>query len=839
MNKQKKLYLVDASSIFFRAYYAVPFMQTTVKGKPLQTNALYGYVSASIKILDKFQPQYLVYCFDRPEPSHRVDYYKEYKANREEMPEDLEEQMPYIRQVTDLLGIAQMDRKKYEADDLIGSLAVWAEQNGILSTIISSDKDFAQLIGPQVHLYDPMKERVYDSEKVYQRWGVYPNQIVDYLAITGDASDNIPGVFGIGPKGAKKLLNEYNSLDKIYENLSHVPPRLSEKLASSKKQAYMSQRLARIITDLKLISDIQSAQRKELKTQDLLQFLEQMEFRSIQKKFGSAFQKKPKKANNTFSKLTKQEIHFDRLQEILQPYEEVCVFFLQDKVQLYFKKKWVEVSSASFEKIGRLLSYKKIKWWGYDVKNIWLKCRARRPKAVWDVMISAHLVSGEPSKTFSDLCEKELGVSYEESESIKYLLELREIFQKKMEDLDLASVFAEIELPLITALYQMEAAGISLDKKKLILEKKQIDRELIDLEKKIFSLAGHPFNIASPQQLNYVLFEELQLKKGRKTKTGYSTDSHVLHELKKSHPIAAAVLDYRELFKLKTTYVESLLTEVNPQNSRIHTSFKQTMTATGRLSSVQPNLQNIPIRTERGRRIRDVFVSEKNKVLICADYSQIELRILAHFSQDPGLVQAFLHDEDIHRSTAVELFGAPSDKVTPEQRRAAKAVNFGITYGQTAFGLSQTLGVSNVEGREIAEKYFKKFPKVRAYIESVCREAEKQGYVATLFGRRRFVREILSKNKTTQRLGERIAVNTRIQGTASDIVKKAMIQLHESLFADMLLQIHDEIVFECGRKDADCEILHIQRIMEQAVKLSVPLKVFISYSKNWGQAGVK
>ena len=846
MNNSKHLYLVDASSVFFRAYYAIPFMQTDVQGKPLQTNALYGYMTTTLKILDKFKPQYLVYCFDRPEPSYRVDEYKDYKANREEMPEDLEEQMPYIQQATDLLGISRMDKPRYEADDLIGSLAVWAQKKGFHTTIISSDKDFAQLVSPEVHLYDPIKEIFYNAEKVQSKWGVLPSQIVDYLAIVGDASDNIPGVRGIGPKGAQTLLTEYKNLTQIYKNINKVKPRLAEKLKVSKELAFVSQKLARIVTHLKLISKIDEAQKSSFKTKELKVFLEQMQFRSIQKKLiseesleGVQNKKTLKKNNNVLKKLKKQETNLKNLSEILKPYEEVCVVLWEDKAQVYFKKNWLELSRVSFEKLGAVLSYKKVKWWGYDLKSMWRKCRVENPLVLWDLMISAHLAEGESSKSFEYLCERYLGVSFSKEDSIKYLIELRGMFQKKVEEMNLQRTFAEIEIPLVSVLYRMEKKGILLSAEKLKTEKKELNCRILDLEDKIFTLAGHPFNVSSPQQLNFVLFEELKLKKGRKIKTGYSTDVRVLQDLKHQHPIIPLILEHRELFKLKTTYVESLLNEVHKKTGRIHTSFKQTMTATGRLSSVQPNLQNIPTRTEKGKRIRGAFIAEKNKVLICADYSQIELRILAHLSQDPGLIRAFLRDEDIHQATAVEIFGVAKNQVSEEQRRKAKAVNFGITYGQTAFGLSQALGVTPAEGQDIVNRYFKKFPKVKSYILKTLKEVEQKGYVETLFGRRRRVREILSKNKNVKKHGERIAFNTRIQGSASDIVKKAMLQLSESLWSDILVQIHDELLFECSQESAEHEISQIRSIMEQAVSLSVPLKVHIGKAQNWNQAQAK
>ena len=841
MNNDKKIYLIDASSVFFRAYYAIPFMQVVrPKKQRLCTNATYGYLTTTLKILNQFKPQYIVHCFDRKEPSHRVDYYPDYKANREAMPDDLEEQIPYIYQVTDLLGIPRMDQKGYEADDVIGSLTHWAQSKKIKVVIVSSDKDFAQLVNPLVTLYDPIKDIHYDEDKVKEKWGVLPSQIVDYLAIVGDASDNIPGVRGIGPKGAKKLFADYKTLEEIYNHLENHPPRVINQLKASKKEAFLSQRLARIVTNIKLVSKSKDVEKSSVDVEKMKNLLDDLEFRSIRNKMFP--EKKSETAIKGKSSLVKKMKQYDwtlkQLKEEVRPYEEVGVLILEDQVHCLIKNMWVRLKKPVLKDFGKILCDKKNKWWGYDLKTIWKQCNVDRPLASWDLMIAAHLCDSKSSRGLLSLVQPMTGdENVDESNGIPLLLNLREIYQKKMEEMDLIATFNEIEIPLVPVLYRMEKQGILLSRKGLISEKKNLENDLLDLENEIFSLAGHPFNISSPQQLAYVLFEEMNLAKGKKTKTGHSTDSEVLKKL--PHPIAEKVLDYRELFKLKTTYVEGLLEALDSTSHRVHTHFKQTLTSTGRLSSVKPNLQNIPIRTEKGRKIRQYFVASQGCRLIVVDYSQIELRVLAHFSEDASLKNAFLNNEDIHCSTARELFNVPIDKVTPDQRRIAKTVNFGITYGQTAFGLSEGLGLSHQKGKEIIEQYFKKFPKVKGYMNQAVKDAKKKGYVETLFGRRRIIPELFSKNVRMQKFGERAALNASIQGTASDLVKKSMIQLHGHVRSKILLQIHDELIFECLTPDVACEMDNIRSIMEKVVTLSVPLTVNIGDGKSWHEASAK
>ena len=858
----KTVYLIDASSIFFRAYYAIPPMQVVrgSKKQPLATHAVYGFLTTTLKLL-KDNPEYIVYCFDRAEPLLRLKIYKEYKANREEMPEDLAEQIPYIHQAVDFLGLPRMDRKGCEADDIIGSLAHFSQKHKAQTVIVSSDKDFAQLIGDSVSMHDPIKDIHYTVEKAVAKWQVHPRQMIDYLALTGDASDNIPGVRGIGPKSAQKLLSEHQTLDNIYKNLQKIPPKMSEKLKASQDLAFISQKLATIVTDLPLISDLKEIKRKPVQAENLKKLLAQLEFASIQKKLfppkksspsveaaastqrgtPAAAPSDPSYLSSKLLRMKKQVWSLSQLSENLKPYEEVAVFLFQDRVHLLFKKNYVEILLQDFCLLGEILSYKKIRWVGFDLKSIWKQCRPENPIASWDMMAAVHLIGSQPVSDFQETLKKEWGedFSFKEDQSLLYLMESRPSLQKQLEEMSLTRVYEDIELPLISVLYRMETRGVLVDKNKLLTEKRNLECDLLELENKIFSYAGHPFNIASPGQLAYVLFEEMGLKKGRKIKTGYSTSSSVLHDLKKDHPIARVLLDYRELFKLKTTYAEGLLGAIDAQTGRIHTCFRQTFTSTGRLSSIKPNLQNIPIRTERGRRIRSAFIAEKGQTLICADYSQIELRILAHVSEDPVLQKAFLNGEDIHKAAAAEVFNTPLRQVSENQRRAAKTVNFGIIYGQGPFSLAESLNISYDSACDLVEKYFTRFKKVKDYIKSCIDTAKKKTYAETLFGRRRYIPELYSKNKQMQKFGERAAVNSCMQGSAGELVKMAMIQLDESVWSRILLQIHDELLLECPAGREDLEIQEIQHIMENVSLLKVPLLVHIGRASNWQSAGNK
>ena len=846
MNK-KVLYLVDVSSLFFRAYYAISSHLSSPKGLP--TNALYGLLSMTDKFIREHKSEYIVYCFDHEKPSFRTKIYIEYKANRGEIPEDLKVQIPYIKTLVSTLGIPMVERKGYEADDLIGSLAVTGQKNNFEVVIVSGDKDFAQLVNASVSLYDPMREITYDVSGVQKKWGVKPEQINDYLAIVGDSSDNIPGVFGIGPKGAQKLLQEYEDLDTIYKKLDDIPKNTAEKLKASKKEAFLSKKLACIVKDINLKKSLTSFQRQSFQKEKLREILKELGFKTFEKKLcGEVHGEKKNDSTGKNQKTTKRlsanlklhHLSWNELQGLIEPYGKIWVFLKGTQYYLSFKNKVISLENHNLKKLGHFFSDQRVSWYGYDLKKIWKDFDCIHPVPHWCSMIAAYLVESGPPGSFENVSIKYVGEEISDSlvpgEIYQIHKKMKQALEMQLTELNMMTLYTELELPLISVLYEMERKGIKLDSSELIKQSEDINQTIQKVEKEIFSYAKHEFNISSPKQLADVLFTEMGLIPIRKTKTGYSTDMEVLNKLKDQHPIIPPILEHRELFKLKTTYVEALPPLINKKTGRVHTHFRQALTATGRLSSINPNLQNIPIRTKRGREIRRAFIAPKGKKIISADYSQIELRILAHITEDPALCSAFKKDLDIHTATASEIYSISIEKVKDNLRRAAKAINFGLIYGQSPYTLSESLGISVSEAKEIIKNYFKRFKKVKEYMDSTVQLARKQGYVETLFGRRRVIRELSDSRFQAKKWGERAAINTPIQGTASDLMKMVMVDLRDSLYSPLLLQIHDELLFECDNSFLEEETQKIKSVMENVVSWKVPLKVNIHAGQNWRTA---
>lgn len=861
----KKIYLVDVSSMFFRAFYAIRPL-TTPKGVPV--NAVYGFLSMTLKLLKDEKPDYLAFCYDRKEPSFRKELYEDYKANRTEMPEDLGVQIPIIKNLIDLLGIPALEKETFEADDIIGSLAVRAREQGLHAVIVSGDKDFAQLVGPGVELYDTMKEIRYDAAAVKEKWGVEPDQMIDYLAIVGDTSDNIPGVAGIGPKGAVKLLQEYRTLDNIYANIESIESKsVREKLLNSKDQAFLAKRLVTISTDVE-VPVFERLQRGDGDKAKLRELLQELNFKSFEKaifaedaakasaevgaravtqvaikNFAPGAADTPHSVSVVSSEvLTSKDIAFQELtpQELasrLKPEHDVRAWPHGDRIMFLLDGGLYGVIRDP-EKIGPLLSEKNLRWSGFHLKDLWHQAGIQNPQPVWDSMLAAYVLRAQDASDFRQIAESYLRLALPETltpgEHADVLVRLEETLKTELRAREGAwEIYEKFDLPLAPILYAMETRGILLDREQLRLQSAELVEEIAKLEKQIHEMAGEDFNIGSPKQLGAILFQKLGLPTAKKTKTGYSTDTKVLTQL--DHPIASLILSWREMTKLKSTYLDALPEQCDAEG-RVHTEFTQATTATGRLSSINPNLQNIPIRRERGQRIRRAFIATPGKRLLSVDYSQIELRILAHISDDPGLQRAFAEDRDIHATTASEIFGIALDKVDAEHRRVAKAVNFGIAYGQGVFGLAETLKIPRSEAQEIIATYFKQFKGVKDYIENTTKIAMEQGYVETLFGRRRYMDELKSKNPAMRKFGERAAINAPIQGTASDIVRLAMIQLHQNVPVPMLLQVHDELIFEDTEENLQKWRGEIVKVMEGAAKLKVPLKVNHAVGQNWDEA---
>ncbi|MGE0762543.1 MAG: DNA polymerase I [Bdellovibrionales bacterium] len=864
----KKLYLVDVSTMFFRAFFALPPLSND-KGMP--TNALYGFLSMTIKLLRDIKPDYIVFCFDTKEPSFRLQIYPEYKANRDEMPEDLIPQIPYVRKISETLGVPILEKPGFEADDLIGTLAKQGEAQGLEVVIVSGDKDFAQLINQKTIMYDTMKEIRYNPEGVMAKWGVKPEQFIDYLALVGDSSDNVPGVRGIGPKGAQKLLNEYKTLDGVYENLDKITGKaMKNNLIEGKDNAYLSRTLVTIKTDVPLDIKIDQMKLSQVNRDHLRELLLELGFKTFAKNLTDldgatdfkggegkpsderAAEFKPRAVAAKSEKkspavavpaaigpINETRQSLEELEKFIPAYAEVWGLLDERGFYLGYQQQLLMVDAPA-EALGEVLGRKQIQWHGFDLKAVWHYLKIKEPQLVWDSMLAAYVLRAGSIDNFAEVHAHYLNKSLPDlmtpEQFYRSQLEVATVLKEQLAAKNGEKVLAEIELPLEPVLYAMERHGIRLDLEELARQAKGLEADIAVLEKKIFAQAGNTFNIASPKQLAQVLFGQLKLTPGKKTKTGFSTDSDVLEKLKAEHPIAELLLEYRELTKLKSTYVDALPVLIHQDTKCLHTHFNQANTTTGRLSSQNPNLQNIPIRTERGRLVRKAFVAAPGHQLISADYSQIELRILAHITEDEALIRAFADDIDIHAATASEIYGVSLKDVTPDLRRHAKAVNFGIAYGQGAFGLADTLGIGRQEASDIIGRYFNRFKRVRQYMEDIVTTAQKQGYVETIFGRRRYLDELKSKNGAIRKFGERAAINAPMQGTASDLVKLAMIKLHQDLSIPMLLQVHDELLFEAKDGDVEAELPRIRKGMENVAKLKVPLKVNIAVGPNWEDA---
>lgn len=819
-----------------------------------------------IKLMKTEKPEYMVFCYDRKEPSFRHEMYTEYKAHRTEMPEDLVQQMPYLKQVAGLLGIPSLEIPTYEADDLIGTLTHLGLKNKMEVYIVSGDKDFGQLIAPGVLLYDTMKNVKYDVDGVKEKWGIRPDQFIDYLALVGDSSDNIPGVKGIGPKGAISLLDQFTSLEDIYKNIDQVSSKsVKEKLISSKENAFLSKKLATICIDCEVDQNIENYKITSYQREDLKKFLNELNFKALEKTLlgdesadtppaattdkkiesisidnsGRSTEPVVLKVASNFEakKINLITMNLSEVAKWLKPKDDVWGFI--DSRGLFLAKENQLVHfQDQISALGQLTDELKVGWKGFDIKTFWHQIHAQDPRAIWDSKLAAYVLRAGAIGDFKEIIHEYLQIDNPEFIAVEeiYQNHLRlenylkaQIFEQKSE-----KVLIDLEIPLVPVLFKMEKKGILIDQEFLKIQSKELTSEVAALDKEIQTLSGQTFNVASPKQLATVLFGKMQLPTARKTKTGFSTDNEVLEKL--DHPIAKLILQYRELSKLKSTYVDAIPLLAD-ENGRVHTNFNQALTTTGRLSSNNPNLQNIPIRTLRGQQVRKAFIADQGCELMSADYSQIELRVLAHITQDPNLKKAFEDDLDIHTATAAEIFNVSLKDVTGEHRRKAKAVNFGIAYGQGVFGLAETLGIPRHEAQEIIARYFERFKNVREYIDSTIIEATEKGYVETLYGRRRYIPELQSKNHAMKKFGERAAINAPIQGTASDLVKKAMIDLAKTPASlTLLLQVHDELIYEGKKKDLESQMPLIKKTMESVGTLNVPLKVNIGFGKNWDEA---
>ncbi len=885
--KDKTLCLVDGSNLLYRAFYAIPELSNS---KGLTTNAIYGFTTMLMKLLRDHRPDYMAVVFDSKGPTFRHDAFEEYKATREAMPDNLSVQVPYVKDTVRAFSIPVIEKEGAEADDVIGTMAKRAAAEGMNVFIVSGDKDLMQLVTDRIIMLDTMKDKSYDVETVKERFGVPPEKVREILGLAGDTSDNIPGVPGIGEKTARKLVEQYGTLEGVLDNLGNIKgARLRENLEAYADQARMSRELATIRTDLDLDVPLEGLAVRDPDSEALKKLFAELEFFSLLRQFQGE-----ESEEGGSARAVVEDDGFRKVLEVIRRKGAFAFDFLLPKVRrpMDGKPLGIGLSTAAGEAwfvpfsdkenkgldldacrnaLENLFSDSSLSKTGHDLKRafIVLKRMNVEPASLdFDTMVAAYLL--DPVRRdygIRSLAARYLGenlVSLDEQTGgggralsmdavtldkiagvfcrfVDSIGRLRAILEESIKEEGFERLFMEIEMPLVEVLASMEYHGVLVDREFLA----EMSRELGELmklcEEKIYRLAGEEFNINSPKQLQRILFEKMGMPRGRKTKEGYSTDMEVLAHLAKSYELPGEILAYRSLAKLKSTYVDALPELINPETGRIHTSYNQTVTATGRLSSSDPNLQNIPIRTMEGKRIRQAFIAPEDCKLMSADYSQIELRVLAHLSEDEELIAAFESGYDIHRMTASSVFGVFPEMVNEEMRRQAKVINFGVIYGMSPFGLSKELGISQKMAKTYIDEYFKRFSGVARYVEETIEQARRDGFVTTIMNRKRAIPEINSSVAQLRKFAERTAINTPIQGSAADIIKMAMIRVFRLLSdrgfsARMIMQVHDELVFEYPIPEEEALKDLVKTEMEGVIKLKVPLVVNIKSGKNWDEA---
>ena len=878
----EKIMLIDGNSIVNRAFYGVPLL---TNGEGRYTNGVYGFLNILFKLLDEEQPDYLAVAFDLHAPTFRHRTFDGYKGTRKGMPEELREQMPLLKEVLQAMHIPIFEQEGFEADDILGTLSALAEKNGIVPVVVSGDRDLLQLAGETLKVRIPKTKggrtetEDYYAADVQAKYGVTPAEFIDMKALMGDASDNIPGVPGIGEKTAAKIITQYHDIETAIAHAAEIKPKkASENLAAYQEQARLSKFLATIVRDMPLEWDKETLKIGDMFNQTAYELVKRLEFKSMFSHFeGSA--SAPKQAEQTYRFVADRE----GAKEVLAALKkgEVGYAFVYENEEgqglaLYQEQLggvWIEASMAFlmqelleiFQPFFADSAYRKI---GHDVKKDIRFLRSYGYNgftAEFDTAIGAYILNATGSSyEYDDIAAAFLNETYPSQEEVfgkgrtkktfaalpeaertaygarqaEIFFRARKVMEERLAENEQKSLFYDMEMPLIYVLADMEKYGIKVDKAALLAYQKRLG----GMEEEIYALAGEKFNINSPKQLGVILFERLGLKGGKKTKTGYSTAADVLEKLRTAHPIVERILHYRQLAKLKSTYADGLLAVMDAETEKIYSTFNQTITATGRISSTEPNLQNIPVRLELGRELRKIFIPESAEFcFLDADYSQIELRVLAHISGDESLIAAFKSNQDIHRMTASQVFHVPFDEVTPLQRSNAKAVNFGIIYGKGAFSLGQDLGISRKEAEEYINAYFARYPKIKTFMEDTIKNGAKNGYVSTLWNRRRNMPELQSSNFMQRAAGERAAMNMPIQGTAADIIKLAMIKVHRALQeggyrSRLILQVHDELLIEAYKEEKDAVAKILKENMEHAADLLVPLDVDVHEGASWFEA---
>lgn len=895
---EERIIIIDGNSLVNRAFYALPPLATS---DGIQTNAIYGFLTMLLRVMEDYNPDYIGVAFDKRAPTFRHKKFTDYKAGRKKMAPELAAQIEPLKEILDAFNIYRVELEGFEADDLIGTLAKHFDNKGIETLIVTGDRDALQLVTDFTKILFTKKGisnlEIYDDKKVIEEYEVTPEQFIDLKGLMGDKSDNIPGIPGVGEKTAIKLLKQFGNMENLLQNTEKITgEKLRERIELNRENAVLSKKLATIVTDVPVNIDTDQLRKQEINYNKLIELFKRYEFNSLIpriKKDAEQTEDSNENIITTENDMGENIIEItcmDELKGMLSEAKEHgsitfktiteeknivtddilhLAITIKGDIQYYinfqnFRENRQELMDAlkeilesdGIKKIGHNLKKEIVHFYRYNIniRNLY-----------FDTMIGEYLIDPARSNyNLGDLALQYLGESvvgerhltgkgrsqislWETSDDeskkmicnyIRITNKIYRFIKEELKNLDLEGLYYDIELPLVEVLASMEFRGIKADKNILLDLEMEFGEKIDQLTKEIYNLSGVEFNINSPKQLGEVLFEKLGLPPVKKTKTGYSTDAEVLEKLYDKHYVIPKILEYRQITKLKSTYVDGLLNIINPVTNRIHSNFNQTVVTTGRISSTEPNLQNIPVRLEIGRRLRKAFICDDGYLFIDADYSQIELRILAHISGDKNLIDAFIKDQDIHKRTASEIFEVPMDEVTSGMRSDAKAVNFGIVYGISDFGLSRNLNISVHKAKQYIDSYFEKYPSIKLYMEDIVKEAKEKGYVSTIFHRRRNLPQLKSSNFNIRSFGERMAMNTPIQGSAADIIKIAMVKIYRTLEernlkAKLILQVHDELLIECPENEKETVTRILQESMEDAVKISVPLKVDISYADNW------
>jgi len=902
--KEKPLLLLfDGNALIHRAFHAIPPLTISKTGE--MVNAVQGFASTLLKVLNEIKPTHWAIAFDRPGRTFRHEKFEDYKAQRPKAPEELISQIHRVHQLVDAFHIPTFEIDGYEADDVLGTLSHQATQQNIDTLVVTGDNDMLQLVSPSTKVMSPRRSFsdtvIYDESGVEEKYGISAGQLADLKALTGDPSDNIPGVPGIGDKTAAKLLRQFGSLDGIYDHIDKVSPeRLQTLLRDYKDRVHRNKELATIVTEVPITLNLDACHVTDYDRNQVVELFRELGFVSLLSRLPEDIEKEPalvpgKPVVNKDYHIVSSDKDLAKLVSRLSAAREFTVDLETSAKEVMVcelvgislsstpgEAYYIPVGHRGLSQISQLplsqvtsrlkpvledVKIPKIAQNGKFDMTVLAEYGIKLENLTFDTMLAAYLL-GEKSLGLKALAFNKLGVEMTPitdligkgpkqlsmamatiEEVADYAcadadvtLRLKSVLDAELREEGLWQLFSEVEMPLVPVLVSMERNGVAIDVELLRDMSHSLGKDMLRLEAEVYNSLGYRFNINSSQQLSRILYEELKLPKPRKTKSGYSTEASSLEELKGTHPIIELVLQYRQLAKLKSTYTDAFCALVNPKTGRLHTSFNQTGTTTGRLSSSEPNVQNIPIRTELGGKIRQAIIAEPGWQLLSADYSQIDLRVLAHISQDPELIATFLRDEDVHAATAARIFNVPQDKVTTEMRRVAKTVNFGVIYGMSGYGLEQATSFSHEEASQFIIAYFEKYPKVREYIENTKTQAREKGYVQTVMGRRRYIPEIKSPNGQVRQSAERMAINMPVQGTSADIIKIAMVNLHRemekhNLRSKMTLQVHDELLFEVPPEETDRMKELVSEIMPQALKLSVPLKIDIKVGKNWAEMG--